>query len=207
MKPEEILLNVIEDKYKEDKLDQKDTSKIFWKIVEFEANAIGAIGERFVKKLLKSFNVSLKDNNKDKTIHNEYDIWINKPKKILLEVKTARLGKKVKTFQFNGINPNYNYDYLICIGITKEDIYYRIISKNVDFKYIHNKNQRGHWIDIDGKLWKIIEMNPGNSVNYKLTINLKIMKHISLFKEEFFNILDLKENEKKLQNILKKEIK
>lgn len=62
----------------------------------------------------------------DGTIHDEYDIQMDN--NIKLEVKTARKGNN-DTFQFNGINPAYNYDYLICIGVCPNKILYRILGR------------------------------------------------------------------------------
>ncbi|TDV23543.1 hypothetical protein BCF59_0534 [Mycoplasmopsis mustelae] len=183
MEFEKILLDIIEEKYKFLGLDKKNTNNIFWKIIEFEGNAIGNIGEKFVKEILKRLKIEFVENTDNKSIHNEYDIHIQKPKEILLEIKSARLGKKNLTFQFNGINPDYNYDYLICIGISETQAFYKIISKR-DFIYIHQKENRGHWIKIDGKNKKLVEMNPDNKVNYKLTLHKSSMNDISNFAEE-----------------------
>ncbi|WP_435129146.1 hypothetical protein ACR82Z_04080 [Mycoplasma sp. 6243] len=106
----------------------------------------------------------------------------------MLEIKSARLGSKNQTFQFSVLNPNYNYDYLICIGFSLTNAYYRIIPKT-SFKYIHQKEQRDHWINIDGKLKKLVEMNPDNKVNYKLTLSISKMKDISNFSNELVSIL------------------
>ncbi|WP_051676020.1 hypothetical protein [Ureaplasma canigenitalium] len=110
----------------------------------------------------------------------------------MFEIKTARLGKKHNNFQFNGINPNYNYDYLICVGITKTDVYYRIVSKKIDFQYIHEKKKRGYWVNIMNSLKKIVEMNPDNKVNHKLTLPLKLMNNFVDFETEIKKILDIK---------------
>lgn len=52
--------------------------------------------------------------NKQKVIHDEYDILSNG---IKIEIKTARKGLKNNSLQFNGINPAYNNDYIIVIGL------------------------------------------------------------------------------------------
>ncbi|WAM01223.1 hypothetical protein NWE60_00930 [Mycoplasmopsis felis] len=137
----DLMLKIIEEKYKELKLDKKDINNIFWKIVEFEGNAIGLIGEKFIRELFNYYGIKILS-NKNKTIHNEYDVIVDTGKKLYLEIKTARQGRKNPTFQFNGINPNYNYDYLICIGITQSEILYKIISKHNDFVHQWQNKQR-----------------------------------------------------------------
>ena len=154
---EDIFKKIVEDKYYQLNLDKPNEDK-FSKIKFFEANAVGAIGEEFIKTVMSRFG-SVKN---DGTIHDEYDIQMDN--NIKLEVKTARKGNN-DTFQFNGINPAYNYDYLICIGVCPNKILYRIFRKN-NIQYIHNKDDRGYRMiqknfnkEINKKL---VSMNPGN---------------------------------------------
>ena len=99
------LSDIIERKHKELNLG-KDYSKKFSKIKDFEGNAIGQIGEEFVKYIISNIT----DIEDDGIIHNEYDIRTKTG--LTFEVKTARKGRSNDTFQFNGINPNYNYNYM-----------------------------------------------------------------------------------------------
>ena len=114
----ELMQEVINRKYEELNYDKKNQNNIFWKITGFEANAIGQIGEEFVKEVFRKFNVKFDDTKKH--IHDEYDILLDDGIKI--EIKTARKGKKRDTFQFNGINPKYNFNYIICVAILEDDL-------------------------------------------------------------------------------------
>lgn len=143
MNLENILLNLIEQKYKE--LENKQEKGKFEKILSFEGNAIGQIGENFVKEVFKSLNLTLDEESK-KNIHDEFDI-LSKGKKI--EIKTARKGLNNNTFQFNGINPKYNYDFIILLGITTQKAYYYVINKKKD--YIYNHKLRKEFIKINYK--------------------------------------------------------
>ncbi|MCX2683528.1 restriction endonuclease [Campylobacter sp. MIT 21-1685] len=176
----ELLLQIIEEKHKE--LQNFNQSGIFDKIKDFEGNAIGQIGEKFVKEVFRNFKIPLDEIGKE-IIHDEFDL-LSLGKKI--EIKTARKGLKNNTFQFNGINPKYNYDYIILIAISYDDVYYYIINKKFD--YIYDHKLRKEFIKINDKPKQLVQMNPGNAVNLKLTLNLKELKNIENFVNELQNI-------------------
>lgn len=66
---EQTFLKIIEKKHKELNLGQ-DYNAIFSKIRDFEANAIGQIGEEFLKSVLNAIDGVINDG----IIHDEYDI-------------------------------------------------------------------------------------------------------------------------------------
>lgn len=173
------LSEIIERKHLELNLGQDYTQK-FSKIRDFEGNAIGQIGEEFIKEIVKQITPI----DDDGIIHTEYDVKTQKG--MLLEVKTARKGRTNNTFQFNGINPNYNYDYLVCLGICEDAIFYRIFAKK-EISYIH-KDKRFYMTQGDLKK-QLVAMNPSNLVNFKLTLNLKELTNISTFVSDLENIL------------------
>jgi len=174
----DILLEIIKKKHRDLNLGRNYKGK-FSKIKDFEGNAIGQIGEEFTKKMLS--NVT--DIQNDGVIHDEYDIETTSG--IRFEIKTARKGRKNDTFQFNGINPAYNYHYLLCIGITENELYYRIFEKT-DIQYQHRV--RKYFLKTDEYEKQLVAMNPGNSVNYKATINKIDMLEASSFLECIKNI-------------------
>lgn len=177
----EILKNIIEDKYNALR-SLKDNSGIFSKIDYFEGNAIGQIGEEFVKAIFKKENIKI-DDDEQKIIHDEYDISSNG---IKIEIKTARKGLNNNSFQFNGINPAYNNNYIIAIGLTPQNAYYLIIEGKVSY----NHKKRRYFLNVNGKDKQLVAMNPGNSVNYKLTLQLSDLKSIDTFVEELKNIFN-----------------
>jgi len=178
------LQNIIEKKYKELNLGRDYNAK-FSKIRDFEANAVGQIGEEFAKIIIKEFTEIIDDG----IIHNEYDIKTGND--ILFEIKTARKGRDNNTFQFNGINPNYNYDYLLCLGICENSIHFRFFSKK-DIHYVHK--ERKHYIEEKGFKKQLVQMNPQNQVNYKLTLNLKDLYDISQISEQLNSIFTQQNN-------------
>lgn len=176
---EKLLLELIEQKYSE--VQKKQKSGIFEKILHFEGNAIGQIGEKFVKEVFKALNLPL-DELPQEIIHDEFDLLSNGKK---IEIKTARKGLNNNTFQFNGINPKYNYDYIL-LGITTQSVHYYIVNKKQDYHYNHTL--RKEYIKVNGKDKQLVMMNPGNQVNLKLTLNLKDLKPIVNFTNELYTI-------------------
>ncbi len=174
MNLEEKFVEIIERKHRELNLG-KDYSQKFSKIRDFEANAIGQIGEEYLKLVINSISEIIDDG----VIHNEYDILTKSGKYI--EIKTARKGRKNNTFQFNGINPRYNYDFMICLGICEDKILYRIFQK-AEIQYIH-KDRHYYIIQNDLKR-QLVQMNPDNHVNFKLTMSIIDLFDISNFIEE-----------------------
>jgi len=94
MNLEQKFIEIIERKHRELNLD-KDYSQKFSKIRDFEGNAIGQIGEEYIKMIVSEITEIVDDG----VIHNEYDILTKSGKYI--EVKTARKGRTNNTFQFN----------------------------------------------------------------------------------------------------------
>lgn len=173
-----ILLEIIEKKFNELQKFQKEG--IFEKIRTFEGNAIGQIGEIFVKEIFKNLNIKMKDFGE--IIHDEFDICLDDGTKI--EIKTARKGLKKDTFQFNGINPNYNAKFIICIGICLDSAYFKIVNG----EKIYDHKSRSFSLNLGDKIKKIIPMNPGNQANYKLTLNLNELEPIENFADKIAEI-------------------
>lgn len=161
----ELFKNLIYEKWK---IIEKEKNGYFALAWGFEANAIGQVGETFVKNIFNHncCNVDLK------SIHDEYDIMINNKK---IEIKTAKVGSN-KSFQFNGINPKYNYDLIICIGIELNSIKYRLF-KSDQIYYDHKKrsNLIRYLVKDKNVEKKLTSMNPGNEVNKKLTLSTNHM--------------------------------
>ena len=174
-----FLLKIIERKHEELNLGRDYSSK-FSKIRDFEANAIGQIGEEFAKTIVSKYAKIIDDG----IIHTEYDIQTEND--IFFEIKTARKGRENNTFQFNGINPNYNYNYLLCIGICEDSIHYRIFEKR-GISYVHK--DRKFYIKQEGFSKQLVQMNPQNQVSYKLTLNLRELFDIELLPEQLKSIL------------------
>lgn len=171
----DIMEKIIDEKYEELNISAEQAHK-FVKIKSFEGNAIGQIGENFVKNVFRVYNIPMEKLERE-IVHDEYDLISNGKK---VEVKTARKGIKANTFQFNGINPIYNHDYIILIGLTTNQLYYRILEGHS----VYDHSNRKHYLMVGDKKKQLVAMNPGNSVNYKLTLPLSDLKDISGFVDE-----------------------
>lgn len=174
------LSKIIDSKYRELELD-KINDGLFEKVKFFEANAIGQIGEQFVKEIFKQVKVPIKT-RVDETVHDEYDILLKNGKKV--EIKTARLGKN-NSYQFNGLNPLYNYDYIILLGISTKCVKYLIIAGKVLYKHQIKK----HYLIIADNEKKLVNMNPGDDKNLKLTLTDKDLKDIDSFEKEIKELI------------------
>lgn len=95
---EQTFLKIIEKKHKELNLGQ-DYNAIFSKIRDFEANAIGQIGEEFLKSVLNAIDGVINDG----IIHDEYDIMTKSG--VSFEVKTAQKGRTNNTFSVQWYKP------------------------------------------------------------------------------------------------------
>jgi hypothetical protein len=65
---------------------------------------------------------------------------------------------------------------LVCLGVCEDKLLYRIFEKS-DIKYIHK--ERNHFIVQGEYKRQLVQMNPDNHVNLKLTINLNDLSDIS----------------------------
>lgn len=174
----EILVSIIKEKH--DELMQYRESGIFEQIREFEGNAIGQIGEKFVKEVFKDLNIEMKPLGE--VIHDEYDICLKDNTKI--EIKTARKGIKNNTYQFNGISPHYNCKYIFCIGIKADGAFFKII----DGEKIYDHKSRSFYLKVGDRTKKLVAMNPQNQVNFKLTLSQDDLLPIEQFEETIKNL-------------------
>lgn len=186
----QIVKKVVDNKY--DLLyKNQNKDKIFWKINFFEANAIGDIGHKIITKILDNSNI--KRSVHTYGYHDEFDLILYDKHKI--EIKTARNSQK-NTLQFNGIDPRHNHDYIIFLGLSSENIKYRIARKN---DIIWNHSKKGYYIKycVDGlqKQKKLTKMNPDNNSSHKITFNWKEM----LFFDGF--LINIKSIDKKFIKI------
>ncbi len=91
---EQAFLKIIEKKHKELNLGQ-DYNAIFSKIRDFEANAIGQIGEEFLKSVLNAIDEVINDG----IIHDEYDIMT----KAVYPLKSKQREKAEPTTLFSSM--------------------------------------------------------------------------------------------------------
>ncbi len=183
----DLLKKLIEEKYNE--LAKFKENGIFEKINDFEGNAVGQIGEKFVKTFLTDclgLEISQKH---DEIIHKPFDISVkNGANTIDIEIKTAQQDKNEK-FQFNNIKPNHNCKYIVCMGITANKAFFNIIDGKINK---NNKNKK-IYLNVNNKRKLLTAMNPKDLVSFKLTLQLEDLEPIENFesklRESFGNAL------------------
>lgn len=177
----DLLEKLIEEKYNE--LAKFKENGIFEKINEFEGNAVGQIGEKFVKMVFANLGLNMQDFGE--VIHDEFDICLEDGTKI--EIKTARKWLKNNSFQFNGINPNYNCKFIICIGLSAKAAFFKIVSG----EKIYNHKTRKFYLNVENEQKQIVAMNPQNQANFKLTLQLKDLEPIDNFENRLKEVFEI----------------
>lgn len=139
----------------------------------------GDSGEELVRQVLYSIcktlfgEVEIVIVNKGK---GEYDIKmtiISTGESVTFEVKTATKDTK-KSYQFNGIKKNIDYDFIFCLGVSPDNFYFKIsskqhicpklttlMSKNVPGCYKYSRHES-----------KLIELTPINLFNELKVVGL-----------------------------------
>tara|TARA_B100000287_G_C20610648_1_gene771907 strand:- start:1019 stop:1519 length:501 start_codon:yes stop_codon:yes gene_type:complete len=82
----------------------------------------GDFGEEITNKLFSSVGLTSRIVNKGK---GDYDILINE--KLKIEHKLATLDTN-GSFQFNGIKKYIDYDYVFCLGVSPNKLWFKIVS-------------------------------------------------------------------------------
>jgi len=83
----------------------------------------GDFGEEFITDLLNEICVESKRVNKGK---GTFDVLARQKK---LEIKTATEDTN-GNFQFNGIKKDIDYDYVVCLGVSPNELWFNIFSKD-----------------------------------------------------------------------------
>lgn len=85
----------------------------------------GDFGERVTEKMLKKAGINAKIINGGK---GEFDILLQDTG-VRLEHKLATEDTN-KSFQFNGIKKDVNYDYVYCLGVSPDKLWFKIFPKS-----------------------------------------------------------------------------
>ena len=129
----------------------------------------GTVGELFIQKILNNFDIPV-----DIPPNRNQSPWDIKINQITFEIKIATEDTS-NNFQFNHIRYHREYDAVICIGISPNDIFFGIWSK----------------ADIaTGKAGNLVTMEKGANASFKLTKTQNSLKPISEFKISLNNFLD-----------------
>jgi len=143
-----IFKHIIEKNKNNPKWDSGD----FVEIKKISNTNVGAVGQEFIECVCDELKISFETpkNKQNKTARSPWDIKINK---IEFELKTATedIGGK---FQFNHIRYHRDYDALLCLGVSPNNLYFNIWSK----------------ADVTtNKVGNLVSMEKGANASYKLT--------------------------------------
>lgn len=128
---------------------------------------VGAVGQDFIEGLCNELGMTIEfplGKNKERAQNSPWDIKING---IEFELKTATedVGGN---FQFNHVRYHRDYDALMCLGVSPNDLYFQVWSK-ADV--------------VTKKAGSLVSMEKGGNASYKLTKKPKDLKPIKEFEE------------------------
>lgn len=153
--PLELLLKIANEKTKMGKWDDQPLQ-----LIKVMANSTkGDLGELFIAEYSKAlgFNVTTKSSRLG-----DYDVKING---MTFEVKMATEDIS-GNFQFNHIRYDYEYDWILCLGIAPASILFDVWSK-ADL--------------VTGKAGRMVSMGRGQNSSFKLTKSKKSLCPIGEF--------------------------
>lgn len=129
---------------------------------------VGSVGQDFIESLCGILQVPILfpiNKSSKRMTQNPWDIKLHD---ITFELKTATedVGGK---FQFNHIRYHRDYNAVLCLGVSPDEILFNIFSK----------------ADIaTGKAGKLVSMEKGGNASYKLTKSKHELFHIDSFKDK-----------------------
>lgn len=160
-----ILLQVVG----EEKTPTKWAGQPMEKVKLMPPTNVGNVGETYVYTLLQNLGYSAQ---RPESRRGQYDIFV--PPNHKIEVKTATEDKS-GSFQFNGIRYDTKYSWLLVLGISPADIYFKVYAK-ADL--------------VTGKAGTLVPMRKGANSDFKLTKPPKHLHSIEKFPALVADIMD-----------------
>jgi len=156
-----LLLKIAEEK----NIDEKWSNKPLYPVKILANSSKGDLAEAFITELCKLLGFKVEGGT---TRLGDYDLEINN-KKFEVKMATEDLSGN---FQFNHLRYDYTYDWVLCLGISPEEILFEIYSKS-DMA--------------TGKAGKLVSMGRGQNSSFKLTKPKGTLKPIDGFKERLLS--------------------
>ena len=156
-----LLINRIEMRINQPDITGRWREGKFKKIKFLSNDARGRLGEEFLAEILTQLGCKVEHPRGPNRNERHWDLRVNG--KTTLEVKTATIGTKVNTFQHENIDRNRNFDFLVLVDITPNEIYLTPASKST----IPFEEPNDIWTERS----KSIHLRH-NEVQYKWTLNL-----------------------------------
>lgn len=158
MNPYDLILDIA----KKHGIDSKWTNSKFESIKHLGNTSKGQIGESFILAYCKELDFIVSGEGNRLGTH---DLLINKKK---VEVKTAT-EDVTGSFQFNHLRLDYKYDFVICLGISPNELLFGIYTKS-DLAI--------------GNAGNLVSMGAGQNSSFKLTKRYDALKPIHQLKQE-----------------------
>jgi len=156
-----IFVHIIEKYKNHSKWDNGD----FIGVKSISNTKVGEIGQEFIESLCQALKLQYSfplNKNNERAKQSPWDIKINN---ISFELKTATEDTNGK-FQFNHIRYHRDYQAVLCLGVSPNELYFNLWSK-ADI--------------VTGKAGKLVSMEKGANASYKLTKSNKDLFHIDEF--------------------------
>lgn len=129
---------------------------------------VGTVGQDFIEALCKNLDIKCEFPISKKGERLTQSPWDIKIGGITFELKTATEDTNGK-YQFNHIRYHRNYEAVLCLGVSPNELYFGIWSK----------------ADITtGKAGKLVTMEKGANASYKLTKSPSQLHVINQFKDK-----------------------
>ncbi len=149
------------------KNDSKWESGDFIGIKSISNTNVGTVGQEFIECLCELLKISYSFPINKKNLRATQSPWDIKINNINFELKTATEDTSGK-FQFNHIRYHREYEAVLCLGVSPDDLYFNLWSK-ADI--------------LMGKAGKLVSMEKSANASYKLTKAQSELLHIDLFKK------------------------
>ena len=162
--------------------DNKWTNAYFKEIKIISNTKVGDVGQKFIEELCEKINLDYKLPTDTKGNIKRQSPWDIEIKGIKFELKTATEDTHNK-FQFNHIRYHREYEAVLCLGVSPNELYFNFYTKSEI---------------VTGKAGKLVSMEKGANASYKLTKPKKELFIIDLFEKKF---QEFKEKYEKLNSI------
>ncbi len=134
---------------------------------------VGAVGQDFIEDLCGALKIPIAFPINKKNKRASQSPWDIKIGNVTFELKTATEDTQGK-FQFNHIRYHRNYDAVMCLGVSPNELLFNVYSK----------------ADIaTGKVGNLVSMEQGGNASYKLTKSKQELFHLDSFADKLKQFL------------------
>ena len=144
----------------------------FERVKNISNTQVGDVGQDFVVQLCEIYGLSIDLPTNDQGKARRQNPWDIKINGVTFEIKTATEDVR-RAFQFNHIRYHRNYDALLCLGISPNDIRFDAWPKATI---------------ATGGAGNLVTMDKGSSATWKLTKRIDSLRPISEFEYRIYDL-------------------